>query len=639
MKHLILALLALLANLVRAEVPEAYSKLWNDPTLTDRIQRNLERNRKGDAVIEVLDAAGEPVANVPVEVRQQSHEFLFGCNLFVLGQLATPEFNRKYEAAFTNLFNFATIPFDWGDLEPEPGKPRYAEGSPHVWRRPPPDRLVNWCREHGITPKGHALLYVKNMFMPPWTTRNDAEALRRQGAAHMAELAARYGRDIPIWDAVNEELPRMRHPKEWPEVPSDFLPWCFREAGRVFPKPVKLLLNDGTSEAHETTAEYEALFKELLRAGVRVEGVGMQFHVYNRPGMLAGKSLPPEQLYDVYGRLGKLGLPLYITEVTVPGNHDDGANLQAAIVENLYRLWFSTPQMAGVTWWNLSDGAAFQEENKMLGGLLDEEQNLKPAYRALDRLINHEWKTSLTLKSDNKGKVMFRGFHGKYAIGVVTETTPREFLFELRSGRATNQATFTLNQPGSAGTLPALPGLEVQSAHLRQGNSPREPDSERGVYSASTTTDPSAPKRSKSRAPVEGDNARLDSGDSHLGLNADWRRCGIVNRCTGPKSPDGMSAVSAVSLRMFVFVRRCASGNEASPMMRLGQKFTTSTARVFVPGRSALEMSTRNGGDQTMPQGLPFTRTSASSRTWPRSRRMGDCRLTIADCGSSNVFS
>lgn len=444
MKLLTVALL-LAAPLTWAEVPEGYTKLWNDPALQARLQRDQEQHRKGDAVIHVVDAAGKPVPHATVEVRQRTHEFLFGCNLFVLGQLATPELNRKYEAAFTNLFNFATIPFYWGDLEPEEGKPRYAEGSPQKWRRPPPDRLVKWCREHGITPKGHALMYVRNLFMPEWTARNDGERLRRQGATHMAELAARYGRDILIWDAVNEEIPRLRYPTNWPSVPSDYLPWCFREAGRLFPKPAQLLLNDGTTEVHESVGEYEALLQGLLREGVRLDGIGAQFHVYNRPGMLAGKSLPPEQLCRVYERLGKLGLPLYITEITVPGNHEDGAHLQAAIVENLYRLWFSTPQMAGVTWWNLCDGAAYEEENKMLGGLLDAELNPKPAYRALDRLINHEWKTALPIKTDGNGQATFRGYHGYYTLDVLTGGATRRFPFDLKSGRATNQATLTLN--------------------------------------------------------------------------------------------------------------------------------------------------------------------------------------------------
>lgn len=408
---------------------------WNDPAVAGRIAADIEKYRKGDATIEVVDAQGKPVSGASVQVRQTRHEFLFGCNLFVLGQLQTPELNAKYERAFTNLFNFATLPFYWRELEPQQGKPRFAEDSPDIWRRPPPDRLVKWCKANGITPKGHALMYVKNKFMPDWTIRDNPEAFRKQAAKHMAEIAARYKRDIPIWDAVNEEMPRLKNFKDWHAVPNDYLTWCFREADRLFPKTTKLLINDGTSQAHVTTTEYEAMIKSLLQQRVRVSGIGIQFH---------GGRYPPQQLFAVYEQLGKLGLPLYITEITIPATGTDGPARQAATVANLYRLWFSTPKMAGITWWNLADGTAYENENKSLGGLLDKDMNPKPAYRELDRLINREWKTTATLQTDAKGKASFRGFHGAYTIQITVGGKQREFPFELKSGSAQNRARLTL---------------------------------------------------------------------------------------------------------------------------------------------------------------------------------------------------
>jgi len=442
MKTIVFASL-LLAVAAQAQIPETFQRLWNDPAVAGRIERDIEKYRKGDTVIEVVGKDGKPLANATVEVRQQTHGFLFGCNLFVLDQLATPELNRKYEAAFTNLFNFATLPFYWRDLEPEPGKPRFAEDSPRIWRRPPPDRLVKWCKANGITPKGHALMYAKNKFMPDWTARDDPKTFLQQSTKHMAEIAARYKRDIPIWDVVNEELPRRVHFKEWHAVPDDYLAWCFQEAGRLFPKDVRLLINDGQLQAHYSTHDYIALVKDLLQRGVRIEGIGIQFHV-SRDSVLSGKLYPPAHLQDVYSQLGRLGLPLYITEITIPGVGGNGAELQAAIVANLYRLWFSTPAMAGVTWWNLGDGTAYENENKALGGLLDKEMNPKPAYRALDRLINHEWKTNLKLKTDAQGQAKFRGFFGKYQLGITSGSMiKRTEINHTRDGEKTCRLTLT----------------------------------------------------------------------------------------------------------------------------------------------------------------------------------------------------
>jgi len=100
-----------------------YDKIWSDSSLNSRINENIEKYRKSDAIIEVKDKDGNPVSNASIEVHQKTHEFLFGSNIFVLGQLSKAELNQKYESAFTNLFNFATLPFYWRGLEPQEGKP------------------------------------------------------------------------------------------------------------------------------------------------------------------------------------------------------------------------------------------------------------------------------------------------------------------------------------------------------------------------------------------------------------------------------------------------------------------------------------------------------------------------------------
>jgi hypothetical protein len=133
-----------------------------------------------------------------------------------------------------------------------------------------------------------------------------------------------------------------------------------------------------------------------------------------------------------------------MTEITIPGNGEKGSEYQKEIVENLYRLWFSTPKMAGITWWNLGDGTAFEEENKMMGGLLDENMDPKPAYKALNRLINKEWKTNLTANTDQVGNIRFRGFHGTYVIEVNTKGIKKEYNFELKSGNKLNHLTIHL---------------------------------------------------------------------------------------------------------------------------------------------------------------------------------------------------
>ncbi len=426
-----------------------YDKIWSDSSLNSRINENIEKYRKSDAIIEVKDKDGNPVSNASIEVHQKTHEFLFGSNIFVLGQLSKAELNQKYESAFTNLFNFATLPFYWRGLEPQEGKPRFEEDSERIWRRPPPDQLLKWCKSNNITAKGHALMYSANSQMPDWTEKNDPEVFLKQAEKHMTEIANRYKDDIWIWDVVNEERWRNLSPERWHKVPDDYLEWCFRVAGSLFPENVKLIYNDDTQN-HPNPDEYAGYINRIIDEGLRIDGMGLQFHLFNLDAcnkFLDGSIYPPDQLLNAYDQLEKLGLPLYITEITVPGAGDNGALIQAEIIEDLYRLWFSIKNMAGITYWNLGDGTGHGGtdatiegvggQNEALAGLLDENMNPKPAYQVLDKLINNEWKTNTSLKSNREGKANFRGFYGIYEIKIISDGKTQ--VCEINLGKGKNK--------------------------------------------------------------------------------------------------------------------------------------------------------------------------------------------------------
>jgi len=418
MKRIALVLAAApLAGRAADVLPEACRAQWSDPALAERIDRGIERNRKGDLAVVVTNPDGSPAAGVRVEAEQKTHAFLFGCNLFVLGQLETPEQNRRYEEAFLRLFNFATLPFYWEGTEPAQGELRYAAGSRFMWRRPPPDPLLAWCRAHGVTPKGHPLLW--HGYNPAWLPQ-EPEALRGLYLKRFEEIASRYAREIPVWDVVNESLVCR---KSYPLYTEDraYVAWAFREARRLF-GPGPLLMINEVSEISHAPGEgnrYLRQVRSLLDAGVPVDGIGFQVHFFRRRALdagLASRIWSPANLLDVYERFAALGRPLYVTEITISGAGEDGEALQAEVVRNLYRLWFSAPRMAGITWWNLGDGTAVQGENEAMGGLLDKDLRPKAAYAVLDELIHRAWTTRAEGTTDAAGRFAFRGFAGAYAV-------------------------------------------------------------------------------------------------------------------------------------------------------------------------------------------------------------------------------
>lgn len=419
--------LTALAATAPAGVPEAYRAEWAG--LRPKLDANIERYRKGDVTIQVFDSGGKAVADAKLSVRQKSNAFYFGCNILVLGQLG--EQNETYERKFAGLFNLATTTFTWLDVEPQPGKFRFAADSEEIWRRPPPDRVVAFGRKHGIALKGQPLMC--DHWTPAWAPKDPVE-LKKAYQSWFAKVAERYGRSFQIFDVENEALIGRPFVLNTPD--HAYVDWAFRETRRVFPSapggPL-LAINEGTEVNGPRCDRYFSLVKRLVDTGAGVGAVGFQFHLFNLAALqnhLNGKAYPPSQILATYEKFAGLGLPLFITEITVPSTLEQGRageEIQAEVLANLYRLWFSVPAMAGIIHWNLLDGAAWKGENAVYGGLLDPFLREKPAYQALYQLIKREWSTDLEVKTDARGEARFRAFYGRYSVtvraGGKTQTT------------------------------------------------------------------------------------------------------------------------------------------------------------------------------------------------------------------------
>ncbi len=422
--------LAFCATPALAEVPDSYRETWK--ALRPRLDENIDRYRKRDATVTIVDAKDTPVADASLVIRQKTHDFLFGCNILMLGQLG--DRNEAYEQAFVKLFNLATTPLCWKDLEPKPGQLRFAEGSEEIPRRPPPDRVLAFCRKHGIAAKGQPLVCAA--WYPDWAPK-DPEQAKRAHQEWLAKVAERYGKEFQILDVVNESLmpERRKFCLYTPDLA--YVDWAFKQAKRCFPSGPLLEINEESSANRNGRAdEYFQLAKRLVDEGAGLGSIGFQFHLYGLKAHLAGKKFPPAQLLETYEKFGELGLPLFISEITIPANVEPGAAgeaIQAEVLANLYRLWFSVPKMAGIVYWNFPDGTQYRSNNvaQATAGLVDEYMCEKPAYQAIYQLVHREWMTRLRSKSDAQGKAQFRGFYGEYAVQVTAGGRSQSFHIDL----------------------------------------------------------------------------------------------------------------------------------------------------------------------------------------------------------------
>lgn len=414
----------------------------------DYVKTGIEKNRKGFARIAIRDKDGKPVKGATVKITQKSHDFKFGCNIFMLDEFETEEKSAIYRDTFKKYFNYATVPFYWSDLEPEYGKPRYAKDSFKVYRRPAPDLCVEYCKENGLRMKGHCLAYDTSCFAPAYLPRDPKEA-KKMYEKHFAEVGARYADDIIDWDITNELLCpssldwSRNHPTLLREY--DYLEWVYDLAYKYFPNNGRLIneaCHLGDREFFENRSAYYMLVERLLKNGGKCTGVTMQAHSFVRPeneAEFAGFRYNPVYMAAQANLYADFRLPMQISEVTLPayGLEKENEEIQAELLTEMYKMWFASPLMEGIVYWNLVDGyAAFAPqgtlsgENFYCGGMLRYDMSEKPVLKAYKALLD-SWHTEESKASDDEGECVFKGFYGEYEVEITTENGVVKNTFHL----------------------------------------------------------------------------------------------------------------------------------------------------------------------------------------------------------------
>lgn len=426
----------------------------NRAYMEDRVQTGIEANRKGLAQLNFVDGQGVPVTDVHVEVRQKTHDFKFGANCFMIDEMETEEKNTEYKRLFADLFNLATIPFYWSDLEPEQGKPRFEKDSPKIYRRPAPDLCVEFCQKNGIEPKLHCLNY--DAWTPLWVP-DHVQDVKKYLDKHFSEIAERYADVIPSMEVINETLcGQMGKQKDRQGTEffkdSEVVEWSFEHARKYLPA-TKLIINEAThlvwgdDQFHWNRGAYYQQIQRAIAKGASIDSIGMQYHMFYRAEDEANctpQFYNPRKLYAVMDQYADFGKPLQITEITIPAYSKEAEDeeLQTEIIKNLYSIWFSHPNMEAAIYWNLVDGyAAFAPqgdmtygENYFHGALVRFDMTPKPAYHALKKLIHETWQTKLSLDSGSKNKLDLKGFYGEYDVEVTANGKTFHTDFHLEKG-------------------------------------------------------------------------------------------------------------------------------------------------------------------------------------------------------------
>lgn len=407
----------------------AIKKSRNETALL-QAQANIERFRKGDAQIKVRAANGRPVKHIQLRIKQLSHDFKFGCYL-IIDDLA-PEKLPEYEKHFGKLFNYAVVGTYWDLIEKNQGVEDWS------WF----EREIALSQRLGARVAAAPILWGTNRIGTPRWLPTQKDELLPVLKNRVQSVVSKYAEKVEDWEIVNEPL-ALKTDFFGEIVGRDYVESAFSWAREIAPAE-RLMLNEygvfGAVPRHNRNRDrYFALLEELIQKNARLDVIGIQAHAN-------GEWYEPANVAQQLDRYASFGKPIQITEfsaqtldyddrrtpINITGSYQSGVwsqEKQAQFYREFYTVAFGNPRVEAIVTWGLDDERAWLPGI----GVIDENGHPKPNYKALDQLINSEWRTNLqvNLTPDQAGK--FRGFYGSYEVqAIVNGRTVSTGRFELK---------------------------------------------------------------------------------------------------------------------------------------------------------------------------------------------------------------
>lgn len=398
--------------------------------LLETAESRIKKVRTAEVELIFTDIKGTPVKNTKIHVHLKRHEFKLGCNGFGIRSIEDKNLLELYEKNFSELLNYATLPFYWAGYEHEKGKTQEAKLV----------KMAEWCKEKNITVKGHPLTWHE--VFPKWAESiPDNEVLKLQ-EERINNIVSKFKGEIDIWDVINETTVSYKF--------NNTIQRWVKDKGAVYVvSRVLKLAQEANIEAtllyndFNISADYEKLAEGLINKKAPVHAFGIQSHMHT-------ELWPIEKAWQVCETYGRFKLPLHFTELTILSGifkdkedndwhkvHTDwlstseGETFQLEYGKKLFTVLFSHPSVEAITWWDFSDLNSWQGAPS---GLVRKDMSPKPLYKWLKDAFHKYWSTDVNVKTDSSGRIKLNAFFGEYEFNC-GKSFKGSFTFKKTGGR------------------------------------------------------------------------------------------------------------------------------------------------------------------------------------------------------------
>ena len=384
---------------------------WRKPAA-----ERIEKHRKADLIVRVMDARGAPVRDAAIQVRMTRQAFPFAscvsADLLVRGNGPDAE---RYRRMVDEGFSHVTVEYESCQIPWESDKTVAMDA-------------LKWLRDHGKTVHGCHIIWPHPEDGLPKdivAMKHDPAAMRQRILGHIDEKVSACKGMVSEWNAINE-LFTNRLLEETLGKP--FILDIFKRAKRIDPT-LRLDMNDYGDMANPSAEHIEghlAWVRYAKEQGAMMDVVGLQchFNTFLRP---------MDESFAILDRFAAAGYPIHITELDV-NLRDEW--LQADFMRDIMTLLYSHPALEKITLWGFWEGRQWMPQ----AALWRKDWSIKPVGKVWMDLVKTQWRTNVDLQSDGEGLARVRAFHGEY---VMTAT----------AGDKTASANASVGRDGATVTL------------------------------------------------------------------------------------------------------------------------------------------------------------------------------------------
>jgi len=351
----------------------------------------IEKYRKGNLTVRVLDAAGKPVRDASVSVRMAKSAFAWGTATNSTLLLDSTSADAKtYRDTLLRYFNKVVF-------ENEMKTRNWATANHEKTKK-----AVAWLRTHNIPARGHVMVWPSWQHSPHLVKyQRDKQAL---GAAIMDQIADQttvMKDQFVEWDVINE--PFAHHSIIDSLGGKDVMVSWFNAARKNTPG-VKLFLNEYTM-FHPNGGGSDSFYnyvKFLKDQHAPIDGIGEQAHIGGTPPGI-------ELVLNRLDRFAAFDLPIQISEFDITSDDDD---FKARYMRDFMTAIFSHPATTGFMQWGFWEKAHWIPA----GALWDKDWKPRPQGKVFTDLVANVWATNTTGTTGKDGRYTLRAFTGQYDI-------------------------------------------------------------------------------------------------------------------------------------------------------------------------------------------------------------------------------